>query len=252
MPSHVVDDLRAAVRARLGPGMRAVRIALGPGRADIVVGPLTRTVPVASWDDAVAIRTIVLHVVDLAQPAPALDALSTPVVVAAAEPVAATPGPGLDLIVAPSFGRGISGSDPWMVGLTAGAALAWGRLRVGASAGWSHGVRRGSGTPEELSHDSWPVRLALSVDVGPVELGASGGAAPYLVTGVQRAAGLTAIGGGWIRYRRPLGGRLALVVDAGVDALSRRVELTLGDRVAYSTPRVAPFAGVGVVWAVRP
>lgn len=232
--------------------MRAVRIALGPGRADIVVGPLTRTVPVASWDDAVAIRTIVLHVVDLAQPAPALDALSTPVVVAAAEPVAATPGPGLDLIVAPSFGRGISGSDPWMVGLTAGAALAWGRLRVGASAGWSHGVRRGSGTPEELSHDSWPVRLALSVEVGPVELGASGGAAPYLVTGVQRAAGLTAIGGGWIRYRRPLGGRLALVVDAGVDALSRRVELTLGDRVAYSTPRVAPFAGVGVVWAVRP
>ena len=166
VPPAVVAELLAETESRVGglaaaPG--AVRIRLDDTGATIEVDGKRRRVGVSDWADPAAARFILVHVIDLAAPAPEVAALAlAPVATEVRAPAPAPADPPAALAyVSPLLSHGIGAADPYAPGVEAGAVMVRGRLLLGASLGWTRGLERGQGTPTEARYDLWPLRLSV-------------------------------------------------------------------------------------------
>jgi hypothetical protein len=182
----------------------AITLTIDAAGVDIQVGRLSRRVAVAFWDD-VALRTVALHVLDLMQPEPDLRGLVRAPPEANAE---AAPRAESD-----------DGSETLQIAAappSASSALPW----------WVHASVAGTRGTDSIN--PWMVAVAAGLRYQRDWLRAS------LDVGWDHAAhrspdGITrASYDGW-----PV--RLAIAAGAG---------LTVDTNVVYSTPRLAPFAGL--------
>jgi len=151
------------------------------------------------------------------------------------------------LALIPSVGKGLAELDPWTHALDLGVSQAiepW--LFEADIAWWAAPQIRRSGF--ESGWDAVRLRLQAGLRFDVFELLAGPSLAPLWVSGgdghhgVLFAAGVTARVA--LRIHRNIEGLVAL----GFDLFPHRVELQAHDVSVISTPRAAPFAGVGIGW----
>ena len=245
-------DLAATVRAQLtaiAAPAGAIHLVVSRDGVDLDVDGRHRWVAIDDWQDPLAVRTVVLHAVDLAQTAVLAD-LPPPAPVIVREIPAASPG-AADLIVTARAGHGGTSTDPTILGVRGEAAIARGAWRLGAGVGWDRGLRRHAGTPEDAAYDEWPVALIAGARLGHVELAARAQVAPYLISGRESFTGARVGAGASVRARFAVGGA-TVIAEAGADAWQKRTTLTAGGTTRFSTPRLAPYLAIGLAWSVTP
>jgi hypothetical protein len=266
LPVQVALDVRAAIRdalaGRAAPAAM-IEVTLEAGGALVRVGTLWRRIAVTQWDE-VALRTVALHVVDLAQPAPEVPAPPPPPAPVAAEPAAnvVTEAPAAEPAAASgevwsvraSFGgaRGIEHTDPWLASFGAGAMWSRDWMQAGLEVGWDHAAVRHPNGLVEVNYDAIPARVVLAAQNGSVEAGVRLGAQVYRLTGEHPSNAFSLLGGVFLGLKVPIGGRFRGFLVGGIDAFSRRAVLTDGYTDQYTTPRFTPYAGLVVEAAVRP
>jgi len=251
MPPAIAEELRRATQSRvdgLDAAPAVITITLDDTGATIDVDGKRRRVAVTAWADAAAARTVVVHVVDLATPAPVVAALVEEPVVRAAPLARPASSPALDVFVATRFAHGVGATDPSSPGVEVGTTIYRRGLAFGASLGWTRGLEEGTSTPARASYDTWPLRLAVGLRRGPIEVRASGVVAAYRFAGVSQQSGALWGAGLAVRCRGHLGDGIGWFFEAGADAFAERVQLELVGQVVYSTPRLAPFLGLGLRW----
>ena len=258
VPSIAGADLAAAVRAQLGAiaaQVGAIHIVITHDGADLDVDGRHRRIAIADWSDPRATRTVVLYAIDLAQTAGLADLPAPPPPLMAPEIAIAREAParsmGAELVLATRGGRGVSATDPPILGLRGEAAIERGGLRWAAGVGWDRGLRQHAGTFEDAAYDEWPVALSIATRAGRYELGAHVAVAPYLISGHESFTGVRLGAGASVRRGFRVGGATA-IVEAGVDGWQKRVTLTAGGSTMFSTPRVAPYLAIGLAWSALP
>ncbi|MCL4227132.1 MAG: hypothetical protein KJZ91_21945 [Myxococcales bacterium] len=262
VPETVEAELAPRIRAWLEAApveVAVVEIAIADGHAIVIVDGRRREIELGPWDGPTSSRRIVSHVVDLAQGAAQLaplaplarepsSATTAPVAAAAAVASTTAAAPRVTVVATSRLGRGLDATDPWTLGLGAELGLARGRWRAAVGLGWSHAATHRPGTPEESRHDAWPVAAIGAVALGPLELGARAVVAPGRLGGAITAspvhAGVAAI----VRWRPGLAAAPGLVLDLGVEAWAQRLAVTIAGVPVFTSPRVAPYLGLGLGW----
>jgi hypothetical protein len=265
LPPQIAADVQAAIEdalaGRAAPGT-PIDVTLEQAGVVIRVGSLWRRVAIARWDYP-AVRTVALHVLDLLQPAPEVPegaagnaiADPTPTVRATANQEATEPAGPWTLHAGVSGARGAQSPDPWIVGVTVGAAWSHDWLRIGLEIGWDHSIERHPDAPERVTvnYDAVPVRLVLAAQNNMVAAGLRAGVAGYRVTAQTNFREVTPLVGPFLALRLPIAGRFRGLLVGGFDYFSHRTELTTGGFDAvYSTPELAPYVGVIVEAVLRP
>jgi len=263
VPAQLAADLRAAMQEALAgrtPPPAPVELTLDAGGVTVRVGSLARWIAVARWDD-VAMRTIALHVLDLVQPAPEIVATAVPAVrvgsvadVAAVAPPAEPPPPRArwTLRAGASGTRGVEHDNPWVAAFAAGAAWARESWRLGAELGWEHAPRHQIDLLAPVSYDALPVRVSMAAQAGMLEGGVRAGVEAFRVTTDHDIWSFTPLAGAFVGIRLPATAWLHAIVVGGADVLTRRVQLTVGAATPYTTPRLAPYAGLMVEVGINP
>jgi hypothetical protein len=230
--------------------------------AEIRVDSAFRSVPIDEWESGAAARVVVLHAVDLASPAtvspappPESDAASPTVVAVPGPPPAVSPTL-LVVSAGPRFSRGFQRIDALTPGgeLSVGVRRDRGRLSVGLR--WLHGLSLGrdQGTANEATFDMYPAtltagwsfwRLEATVEpfVGPARLTPAAGPSLTSVT--------YGIGAGLRWLGRPVAG-IGWFAGVGFEGYGQRLSYSLGGTTVYATPRVAPYATLGVSFGAPP
>ena len=267
LPPQVAADVQAAIEdalaGRAAPGT-PIDITLEQAGVVIRVGSLWRRVAIARWDYP-AVRTVALHVLDLLQPAPEVPDVAagnavadpTPTVVAHAPDSrqATEPAGPWTLHAGVAGARGAQAPDPWIVGITIGAAWSHDWLRIGLEVGWDHSIERHPDAPVRVTvnYDAVPVRLVLAAQNSMVAAGVRAGVVGYRVTAQQDFREVTPMVGPFLALRLPIAGRFRGLLVGGFDYFSRRTELSTGGfEPVYSTPQLAPYVGVVVEAVLRP
>jgi hypothetical protein len=249
LPPSLAEDVRAAVENALVGRTRPavpIEITLDAYAVDVRVGSLARRVAVLRWDDVV-MRTIALHVLDLMQPGPEVVAAEAPAEgVAAMAPAAEPSAPAAvwSLRAGAAGLRGAEHDNPWTVAFAGGPSWTRDWLRIGAELGWEHAPRHLVDLSTEVSYDAWPVRVAAAAQAGMLEGGIRAGVEAFRVTTEHSTWSVTPLAGAFIGIRLPATPWLHAVVVGGADVLPRRVQLTVGAATPYTTPRLAPYAGL--------
>jgi len=260
LPPPLAADVRAAVEDALAgrtPPAAPIELTLDAAGVDVRVGSLARRVTIIRWDD-VALRTIALHVLDLMQPgpevaAPAAPAESVATVAPAAEPSSPTSSPEAWCVRAGAAGlRGAEHDNPWTVAFTAGGALTRDWMRVGAELGWERAPRHQIYNLAPVTYDAWPLRLVGAAQAGMLEGGIRAGVEVFRVATDHSIWSYTPLVGAFLGIRVPATPWLHAVIIGGADALPRRVQLTVGGATPYTTPRLAPYAGLIFEVGVKP
>jgi hypothetical protein len=254
-PAEAAAEIREAVLARLsGAAVKEVQVHLRQRSADIRVDGKLGSVAVADWSSGAAPRVVVMHVVDLAMPDPDLSEGAsgrdeTPPAAVASASVAA---PAIVLAAGPELARGLETADAPALGLIVAATHLRGRLRLGVVGRWSHGLERGTDTPQQASFDAWIGGPTVGWGLGrwEAEIGPFVGR-ERLVTGVgANVARLTWGGGIFVRWSaRPAHG-FGWFAGAGLDAYARSQAFAIAGATAYATPSVAPRLAVGVTFGL--
>ncbi len=264
VPETVEAELAPRIRAWLEAApleVAVVEIAIADGHAIVIVDGRRREIELGPWDGPTSSRRIVSHVVDLAQGAARLAPLAplapeptttttttAPVAAAAAVGTTAAPAPRVTVVATSRLGRGLDTTDPWTLGLGAELGLARGRWRAAVGLGWSHAATHRPGTPEESRHDAWPVAAIGAVALGPIELGARAVVAPGRVGGAITASPVHAGVAAVVRWQPGLAAAPGLVLDLGVEAWAQRLAVTIAGEPVFTSPRVAPYLGLGLGW----
>jgi len=271
LPAQISGDVGAAIEdvlaGRPQPAV-PVHVTLEASGAVIRVGSLWRRIPIAHWDYP-SMRTVALNVLDLLQPAPevpeaaAANSTEAPAARGAAEagvidhasPPPQPAGP-WSLYGGASGSKGTAGAEPWIVGLTAGAAWTHDWARIGLELGWDHSIVRhldAGGFLVTVNYDAVPVRLVLAAQNSVVRAGVRVGPAWYRVTGQQPYREVTPAIGPFLAARFPIAGRVRGSFVGGFDYFARPTQLTSwSPDPAYSTPRLAPYLAVVVEADLRP
>jgi hypothetical protein len=251
IPEQAAAAVRDAVLARIAdrtPGNPPILIVLRADTAEILAGSLRREVSIGAWTSPQAARTVALHVMDLLQPAPAL----TPVgasggAVALGARATRTR---VTALAGPYFGHGIDDRNPWAGGLALDVELGRGRFSGGLGAAWSRGVPSGS-VPLDAGYDVVSARLTGAVTVREVTVGAHAGLGRIFMSGVESWTTDTLVASPFVRSRLTLAENVVVLIEAGVEVLSRPARLLVGERTLYAAPRAAPYLGLALAWAVR-
>ena len=267
LPPQIAADVQAAIEdalaGRAAPGT-PIDITLEQAGVVVRVGSLWRRVAIARWDYP-AVRTVALHVLDLLQPAPEVPEVAAGNAVADPSPTVVTQAPANQRATEPAGpwtlhagvagARGVQDPDPWIVGITIGAAWSHDWLRIGLEIGWDHSIERHPDAPERVTvnYDAVPVRLVLAAQNNMVAAGVRAGVAGYRVTAQQNFREVTPLVGPFLALRLPIAGRFRGLLVGGFDYFSHRTELTTGGfEPVYSTPELAPYLGVIVEAVLRP
>jgi hypothetical protein len=262
LPAPLAADVRAAVEDALAgrpPAAVPIELTLDAAGVDVRVGSLARRVTIVRWDD-VALRTIALHVLDLMQPGPEVVAPAAPAesvatvatVAPAAEPPP-SPSPEAWCVRAGAAGlRGVENDNPWTVAFTAGGAWTREWMRVGAEVGWERAPRHQIYNLVPVTYDAWPVRLVGAAQAGMLEGGIRAGVEVFRVATDHSIWSYTPLVGAFLGIRVPATPWLHAVIVGGADALPRRVQLYVGGATPYTTPRVAPYAGLIIEVGLKP
>jgi len=257
LSSALAAELRAAVEDALVGRTRVaapIELTVAVGAVDVRVGTLARRVAVQRWDD-VALRTVALHVIDLLQPSPDVVVAAAPAEGVVAAPATESSPPATTWCVrAGAAGlRGAEHDNPWEVAFSAGVYRTYDWLRVGADLGWERAPEHVVAGLKPVSYDAWPVRVAAAAQAGMLEGGIRAGVEVFRVTTTDHSTEeVTPLAGAFIGVRLPATPCFHAVLVGGADVLPRRVQLTIGAATPYTTPRLAPYAGLMIEVGVNP
>ena len=156
------------------------------------------------------------------------------------------------LAAGPELARGLESADAPAVGLTFAATHLRGRLRLGVVGRWSHGLERGTDTPQQASFDAW--LGGPTVGVGPWTLGGRRRAvhrARAARHGARRERRSAHLGRRTLRSlvgTAPHG--FGWFAGVGLDVYARRQAFAIAGATTYATPVVAPRLAVGVTFGL--
>ncbi len=241
------NELRAAVRVRLAPEGEPVRLRVRRTADGVRIenGGDARVVDVTGYHGIAAARLVALAAADLL-----MNDL-------AAAPEGDSPGPPGSTttlaMVAPTVS--VQRARPEVVIAGLGGAQAWSAPLGGASVDVA--VRRGRGvlavdagiarlSGGGLALDAYPVRLALGVRNGALELRAGAVMVPIVVATELGDRTVLLGGTGSLRARVPITHSMAAVAAGGLDVLASRTTYRLMGMTVLSTPTFAPWIALGI------
>ena len=89
------------------------------------------------------------------------------------------------------------------------------------------------------------------MSVRELVIGAHAGFGRIYMDGVQSWTTDTLIASPFVRSQLTLSKNVVVLIEAGVEVLSRPARLLVGERTLYAAPRAAPYLGVALAWTVR-
>jgi hypothetical protein len=254
--------MERALAGRCPPGA-SIQVTLTRLGIEIRVGTLRRAVPIppgqpggdGDSDDA-ALRMAALHAIDLVQPPPPATHVTPAPEPDLRAPVAAAPPaperPRWSVAAAATIAAGVAKTDPRTDGAVVGIDRSRRRIRIGVDGAWDRAPQSRPGTPSVAAYDAWSLRARATAAIGPAELGLRAGGIVYRIEALHAFTTTTPVIGLLAGLRLPIAGRACLLLQAGADLFSRPSTVSIGSTVFYSTPRLAPFAAVGVAAQVIP
>jgi hypothetical protein len=231
------SELREALRVRLPVegGPVRVRVALTPTGIQVETPRGVREVDVAGLEGVAAARMVALAASDLLLDDLATFPVSPPALVEAMPAAATTPPIALGVV------GGVAGWDRALGGALIDVTLPRGaRGLIAIEAGG--GTLLGSG----VHLTSALARLSGGVRLGIVELRAGAVLAPVFVSDGVGDTTLLAGATASTRVRIPISPQLRAVFAIGLDAFATRTEYQLAGMSVLTTPRLAPWLGIGM------
>ena len=230
------NQLREALRVRLpaeGAPVR-VRVALTPTGIQVETPRGVRQVDVAGLEGVAAARMVALAASDLLLDDLATFPVSPPALVEAMPARETSPPVGLGVV------GGVGGWDRALGGAVVDLTLPRGRGLIAIEAGG--GTLLGSGVHLTTAL----ARLSGGLRLGLVELRAGAVLAPVFVSDGVGDSTLLAGATASTRVRIPISRELRAVLAIGLDAFATRTEYQLAGMSVLSTPRLAPWLGIGM------